>query len=283
MRPRHRGSPARLAPTAPAGSARSRDALADHRDELVALAHDETHLSQARLTGEVTSTVTQLRFFADVIDEGSYLEATIDSPDPSLIPPRPDLRRMLRPIGVVAVFAASNFPFAFSVLGNDTASALAAGCPVVVKAHPGHPGLSRRVAGIARDALAASGAPTDALVLVEGVDAGVELVRHPLVAAVGFTGSTRGGRALFDLAAARPAPIPFYGELGRSIRSSSRPGRRPTTSPGSPRDSQARSPATAGSTARSPGSCSCRRTPGSRRRSLVRPGRRRAATADPRA
>ena len=190
------------------------DALDDHRDELVGLAHDETHLSHARLTGEVTRTVTQLRFFAGVVDEGSYLEATIDSPDPSLIPPRPDLRRMLRPIGVVAVFAASNFPFAFSVVGNDTASALAAGCPVVVKAHPGHPELSRRVAGIARDALAASGAPTDALVLVEGVEAGVELVRHPLVAAVGFTGSTRGGRALFDLAAARPAPIPFYGELG---------------------------------------------------------------------
>jgi NADP-dependent aldehyde dehydrogenase len=189
-------------------------ALDDHRDELVGLAHDETHLSRARLTGEVTRTVTQLRFFAGVVDDGSYLEATIDSPDPSLIPPRPDLRRMLRPIGVVAVFAASNFPFAFSVVGNDTASALAAGCPVVVKAHPGHPELSRRVAGIARDALAASGAPTDALVLVEGVEAGVELVRHPLVAAVGFTGSTRGGRALFDLAAARPAPIPFYGELG---------------------------------------------------------------------
>ena len=189
-------------------------ALDDRRDELVGLAHDETHLSEARLTGEITRTVTQLRFFADVVDEGSYLEATIDSPDPSLIPPRPDLRRMLRPIGVVAVFAASNFPFAFSVVGNDTASALAAGCPVVVKAHPGHPELSRRVADIARAALAESGAPTDALVLVEGIEAGVELVRHPLVAAVGFTGSTRGGRALFDLAAARPAPIPFYGELG---------------------------------------------------------------------
>lgn len=188
--------------------------LDDHRAELVGLAHDETHLSEARLTGEITRTVSQLRFFADVVDEGSYLEATIDSPDPSLIPPRPDLRRMLRPIGVVAVFAASNFPFAFSVLGNDTASALAAGCPVVVKAHPGHPELSRRVAGIARDALAACGAPVDALTLVEGVEAGIELVRHPLVAAVGFTGSTRGGRALFDLAAARPAPIPFYGELG---------------------------------------------------------------------
>lgn len=185
-----------------------------HRDELVALAHEETHLSEARLRGEVVRTAIQLRFFADVIEEGSYLEATLDSPDAALVPPRPDLRRMLRPIGPVAVFAASNFPFAFSVLGNDTASALAAGCPVVVKAHPGHPGLSRRVAELARVALLDAGAPVDAFALVEGLEAGVELVGHPLVAAVGFTGSTRGGRALFDLAAARPAPIPFYGELG---------------------------------------------------------------------
>lgn len=190
------------------------EALDLHRDELVALAHDETHLSEARLGGEVVRTATQLRFFADVIEEGSYLEATLDSPDASLVPPRPDLRRMLRPIGPVAVFAASNFPFAFSVLGNDTASALAAGCPVVVKAHPGHPRLSRRVAEVGRAALAVAGAPEGALELVEGLEAGVALVGHPLVAAVGFTGSTRGGRALFDLAAARPAPIPFYGELG---------------------------------------------------------------------
>ncbi|TYL53062.1 aldehyde dehydrogenase (NADP(+)) [Agromyces mariniharenae] len=190
------------------------DAIEYHRDELVGLAHGETHLSEARLGGEVVRTATQLRFFAGVIEEGSYLEATIDPPDARLIPPRPDLRRMLRPIGSVAVFAASNFPFAFSVLGNDTASALAAGCPVVVKAHPGHPLLSRRVAEVARVALAEVGAPAHALSVIEGLDAGVELVGHPLVAAVGFTGSLRGGRALFDLAAARPAPIPFYGELG---------------------------------------------------------------------
>lgn len=182
--------------------------------ELVALAHRETHLSEARLSGEVVRTATQLRFFADVCADGSYLEATIDTPDPSAIPPRPDLRRMLRPIGVVAVFTASNFPFAFSVVGNDTASALAAGCPVVVKAHPGHLQLSRRVARLARTALRDAGAPVDALVLVEGVEAGVELIRHPLVRAVGFTGSTRGGRALFDIAVSRPDPIPFYGELG---------------------------------------------------------------------
>ncbi|KRC59463.1 aldehyde dehydrogenase [Agromyces sp. Root81] len=190
------------------------EAVEAHRDELVALAAEETHLSAARLTGEVTRTATQLRFFAEVAREGSYVEATLDSPDASLTPPRPDLRRMLRPLGVVAVFAASNFPFAFSVLGNDTASALAAGCPVVVKAHPGHPRLSRRVVEIGRSALGEAGAPRAALALVDGFDAGTALVRHPLVAAVGFTGSTRGGRALFDLASARPAPIPFYGELG---------------------------------------------------------------------
>lgn len=190
------------------------EALEAHRAELVGIANRETHLSEARLDGEVTRTATQLRFFAGVVEEGSYLEATLDRPDATLLPPRPDLRRMLRPLGVVAVFAASNFPFAFSVLGNDTASALAAGAPVVVKAHPGHPELSRRTAAIAREALAAAGGPADALVLVEGMDAGIELVRHPLVRAVGFTGSTRGGRALFDLAASRAEPIPFYGELG---------------------------------------------------------------------
>ena len=189
-------------------------ALEEHRGELVAIAHRETRLSEARLDGEVARTAAQLRFFAGVAREGGYLEATLDSPDPSTTPPRPDLRRMLRPIGPVAVFTASNFPFAFSVLGNDTASALAAGCPVVVKAHPGHPELSRRTAEIAVAALAAAGAPDGVISLVEGVEAGVALVQHPSISAVGFTGSVRGGRALFDLACARPAPIPFYGELG---------------------------------------------------------------------
>ena len=190
------------------------DALEADRAELVTIAHHETHLSTTRLEGEVTRTASQLRFFAGVAREGSYLEAAVDSPDPATIPPRPDLRRMLRPIGTVAVFTASNFPFAFSVLGNDTASALAAGCAVVVKAHPGHPELSRRTAEVAVAALARAGAPEGVFSLVEGVEAGVELVQHPSIAAVGFTGSERGGRALFDLACARPAPIPFYGELG---------------------------------------------------------------------
>ncbi|QNE34185.1 aldehyde dehydrogenase family protein [Leifsonia shinshuensis] len=184
-------------------------ALEDDRAGLVALAAEETHLSQARLDGEVTRTAAQLRFFAGVAREGGYLEATLDSPDPSLIPPRPDLRRMLRPLGPVAVYTSSNFPFAFSVLGNDTASALAAGCPVIVKAHPGHPQLSRRTAELALSVL-----PAGWFALVEGMTAGVALVQHPAVRAAGFTGSERGGRALFDLAASRPDPIPFYGELG---------------------------------------------------------------------
>ncbi|WP_158863955.1 aldehyde dehydrogenase family protein [Leifsonia sp. AG29] len=179
------------------------------RDELVALAARETHLAETRLTGEVARTAAQLRFFGAVVREGAYLEAVVESPDPGSIPPRPDLRRMLRPLGPVAVYTASNFPFAFSVLGNDTASALAAGCPVVVKAHPGHPELSRRTAALAAQAL-----PPGWLTLVEGMEAGRELVQHSGVAAAGFTGSERGGRALFDLAAGRPQPIPFYGELG---------------------------------------------------------------------
>ncbi|GAB3574314.1 aldehyde dehydrogenase (NADP(+)) [Leifsonia lichenia] len=189
-------------------------ALESARDELVAIASAETHLTPARLSGEVTRTANQLRFFAEVVADGSFLEAAIDHADPSTAPPRPDLRRMLRPLGVVAVFTASNFPFAFSVLGNDTASALAAGCPVVVKAHPGHPLLSERTAELARDALAAAGLSADAIGLVDGVDAGVELVRHPLVTAVAFTGSEHGGRALFEVASSRADPIPFYGELG---------------------------------------------------------------------
>lgn len=184
-------------------------ALDGDRAALVALAAEETHLSEARLDGEVTRTAAQLCFFAGVVREGGYLEATVDSPDPSLIPPRPDLRRMLRPLGPVAVFTSSNFPFAFSALGNDTASALAAGCPVIVKAHPGHPRLSRRTAELAVSVL-----PAGWFALVEGMEAGVELVQHSAVRAAGFTGSEHGGRALFDLASSRPDPIPFYGELG---------------------------------------------------------------------
>jgi len=190
------------------------DALDARTDELVSLADSETHLGPARLTGELARTTGQLRMFAAVVTEGSYLEATIDHAHAAATPPRPDLRRMLRPLGPVAVYAASNFPFAFSVAGGDTASALAVGCPVIVKAHPGHPELSRATAASVTGALARAGAPAGAFALVEGYDAGAALVQHPAITAAAFTGSVAGGRALHDLAAARPAPIPFFGELG---------------------------------------------------------------------
>jgi len=190
------------------------DAMDADAAELVRIAMRESHLPEARLTGELARTTAQLRLFDRVLDEGSYLEATIDHPDPSATPPVPDLRRMLVPLGVVAVFSASNFPFAFSVAGGDTASALAAGNAVVVKAHPGHPELSARTARTVTAALAEAGAPDGLFALVGGFDVGPLLVAHPDTAAVGFTGSVPGGRALFDIAARRPSPIPFYGELG---------------------------------------------------------------------
>jgi NADP-dependent aldehyde dehydrogenase len=182
--------------------------------ELVEIADRESHLGVPRLMGEVTRTSGQLRLFADVILQGAYLEVIIDHAEPETVPPRPDLRRMLRAIGPVAVFAASNFPFAFSVLGGDTASALATGSPVVVKAHPGHEELSARTAELAIAALKQAGAPDGTFGIVYGMDAGTQLVTDPRIAAASFTGSLRGGRALYDLAAGRPAPIPFYGELG---------------------------------------------------------------------
>ncbi|MDX2294788.1 MULTISPECIES: aldehyde dehydrogenase (NADP(+)) [Streptomyces] len=190
------------------------DLLDAAADEVVTTADAETALGAPRLTGELARTTAQLRAFADVVDEGAFLDVRIDLPDPSAVPPRPDLRRWKIPLGVVAVYAASNFPLAFSVPGGDTASALAAGCPVVVKAHPDHPATSELTAGLLRRAAAKAGLPEDVVVLLHGFEAGVALVRHPLVAAAGFTGSVRGGRALFDAAAARPAPIPFHGELG---------------------------------------------------------------------
>ncbi|WP_422934127.1 aldehyde dehydrogenase (NADP(+)) [Sinomonas sp. P47F7] len=190
------------------------DALDAARDELVAIAHRESHLPLPRLAGEVARTTGQLRLFAAVVRDGAYLEAVIDRANRAATPPQPDLRRVLRPIGPVAVFSASNFPFAFSVAGGDTASALAVGCPVVVKGHSGHPELSVRTARIVADALAAAGAPEGIFGLVLGRDAGRALVQAPGIKAVGFTGSLSGGRALFDLASTRPEPIPFYGELG---------------------------------------------------------------------
>ncbi|WP_432843163.1 aldehyde dehydrogenase (NADP(+)) [Dactylosporangium sp. CA-092794] len=189
-------------------------ALEERRAELVAAADRETGLGPQRLNTELTRTAFQLGLFADVLDDGAYLEVTIDHAGPTPMGPRPDLRRMLDPLGPVAVFGASNFPFAFSVPGGDTASALAAGCPVVAKAHPAHPVTSL----LSRDALLAgaraAGLATDVVSLVHSNEAAARLVQHPDITAVGFTGSLRVGRMLADLAAARPAPIPFYGELG---------------------------------------------------------------------
>ena len=191
------------------------DALDAAADELLPIAIRETSLPQARLRGEVARSTGQLRMFADVLEEGSLLEVIIDTADANAKPvPRPDLRRVLLPLGPVLVFAASNFPFAFSVPGGDTASALAAGCPVVVKAHPGHPELSARTAEVMIEALRAAGAPDGSLGLIQGFEIGVTALKDPRITAAGFTGSVPAGLALHEIAVTRPQPIPFYGELG---------------------------------------------------------------------
>ncbi|UKF25881.1 aldehyde dehydrogenase family protein [Clavibacter seminis] len=208
-----------LAALAPAARARALDAVADAleaiRPELLPVAERETALAPGRLAGELTRTTVQLRILAAAVRDGRYLDARIDHADADAAPaPRPDIRRYLVPVGPVLNFAASNFPFAFSVAGGDTASALAVGCPVVVKAHPGHPELSRRVAEAASAALVAAGLPEGTLQLVEGEEAGLAVLRDPRIRAATFTGSLRAGRFLADVAAARPDPIPFFGELG---------------------------------------------------------------------
>jgi NADP-dependent aldehyde dehydrogenase len=181
---------------------------------LVALAHEETALPVPRLEGELRRTAFQLRFFADVVVDGSFLDATIDHAGDSPMGPLPDLRRVRVPLGAVGVFGSSNFPFAFSVPGGDTASALAAGCPVVIKAHPAHPATSQA----AFDALVRGArrveAPEGLLSLVFGFAAGTALVDAPPISAVGFTGSVGAGLALWERANARSVPIPFFGELG---------------------------------------------------------------------
>ncbi len=203
--------------TAWAASARRAEALeavADALDAraaaLAALADAETALGMERLTGEVGRTTGQLRMFAGVVRDGGYLDEVVSPAEGAA----PDLRRMNRPVGPVAVFAASNFPFAFSVAGGDTASALAAGCPVVVKAHEAHPRTSELTASIVSRALASAGAPEGTFGIVYGVEAGPRLLKHPDIAAAGFTGSTAGGLALARICAERPVPIPFFGELG---------------------------------------------------------------------
>ena len=192
-------------------------ALEGDRAELVALADRETALGPIRLNGELDRTAFQLRRFADIAERGEPF-AFSDDPAVAGAPPagHPAMQRWSVPLGPVAMFSASNFPFAFSVLGGDTASALAAGCPVVVKAHSGHLLLSNRVFGLVQGVLAALSLPAGLIGMVQGGgrDIGVRLVRHPAIAAGAFTGSTQGGAALAAQAAARPRPIPFFGELG---------------------------------------------------------------------
>ena len=186
-------------------------------DSLVHTAHQESGLPIPRLQNERERTVDGVRIFAEIAREGSWISARIDVGDPSRKPgPKPDLRTMLIPIGPVVVFGASNFPLAISVAGNDTVGALAAGCPVVVKAHPAHPGTSDLVAGAIERAVSACDMPTGVFSMVHGAshEVGLALVRHPEAKAVAFTGSLAGGRALFDAAAARPEPIPVYAEMG---------------------------------------------------------------------
>jgi NADP-dependent aldehyde dehydrogenase len=180
------------------------DALDAATDELVTLADAETALGRTRLTGEVGRTTGQLRLLAQEVRGDDFQR---DAAEPGFV-------RALLPIGPVAVYAASNFPFAFSVAGGDTASAWAAGCPVIVKAHPGHPRTSVRTTEIVAEALAKAGAPEGTFAVTHGFEAGLALINDPNIRAAGFTGSVRGGRALFDAAVSRPDPIPFYGELG---------------------------------------------------------------------
>lgn len=195
---------------------RCADNLDAHKEEIAQRAHLETALPMPRLTGEVGRTTGQLRLFGALVEEGSWVEARIDPALPERQPlPRPDLRSMLRALGPVAVFGASNFPLAFSVAGGDTASALAAGCPVIFKAHPAHPGTSEMVAALITEAVKQEGLPAGTFTMLfdAGVEAGAALVQHPLVKAVAFTGSLHGGRALMDLCAARPQPIPCFTEM----------------------------------------------------------------------
>jgi NADP-dependent aldehyde dehydrogenase len=186
-------------------------------DEIVPRTSLETALPETRLRGETTRTCNQLRMFASLVEEGSWVQARIDPGDPSRKPAvKPDVRSMLRPLGPVAVFGASNFPLAFSVAGGDTASALAAGNPVIVKAHPAHPGTAELVADAVRTAARECEAPEGVFSLLfdAGTSVGSALVQHPLVKAVAFTGSRVGGEALMRAAALRAEPIPFFAEMG---------------------------------------------------------------------
>ncbi|MFO0392744.1 MAG: aldehyde dehydrogenase (NADP(+)) [Planctomycetota bacterium] len=193
------------------------DGLLELGDELIARVTAETALPAQRVQGERGRTVLQLQQFAALLAEGSWVDARIDRADRLRQPlPKPDVRSMRVPLGPVAVFGASNFPLAYSVAGGDAASALAAGCPVVVKGHPAHPGTSELVGRVVTDAVRACALPAGVFSLLHGREhaVGEGLVEHPAIAAVGFTGSHAGGRALFDLAARRPRPIPVFAEMG---------------------------------------------------------------------
>jgi alpha-ketoglutaric semialdehyde dehydrogenase len=186
-------------------------------EELVTVCCDETGLPPARIEGERTRTVNQLKMFAALVKEGSWVDARIDTAIPGRTPlPKPDLRFIHIPLGVVVVFGASNFPLAFSVAGGDTASALAAGCTVVVKAHPAHPATSAMVGRAIQTAARNNNMPDGVFSLLfdNGIDVGVQLVKKPFVKAVAFTGSYKAGKALYDIAVSRPEPIPVYAEMG---------------------------------------------------------------------
>lgn len=185
-------------------------------ERLLPIACAESHLPEGRIKGELARTTGQIRLFATYLEEGSWLEVTIDHGDPDRSPaPKPDLRRMLVPLGPVIVFGASNFPLAFSTAGGDSISALAAGCTVVYKGHPAHPETSLLVCELVQAALKEQDLPAAIFQHVAGgIAEGQELVQHPLAEAVAFTGSYTGGKALFDLAYARPKPIPVYAEMG---------------------------------------------------------------------
>ncbi|MCJ8149011.1 aldehyde dehydrogenase (NADP(+)) [Shinella sedimenti] len=193
------------------------DEIEARADAITEIGTQETGLPVARLQGERGRTTGQLRLFADHIEKGDYLDRRFDAALPDRQPaPRPEIRLIQRPIGPVAVFGASNFPLAFSTAGGDTAAALAAGCPVVVKGHSAHPGTGEIVAEAVLAAIQKTGVHPGVFSLIQGGNrqVGEAVVQHPLIKAVGFTGSLAGGRALFNLCAARPEPIPFFGELG---------------------------------------------------------------------
>jgi acyl-CoA reductase-like NAD-dependent aldehyde dehydrogenase len=190
--------------------------LEENRSAIVILAARESNLPEARINGELGRTTGQIKLFANLVREGSWVEATIDPADPNRSPiPKADIRRMLTPLGPVVVFGASNFPLAFSTAGGDTISALAAGCPVIYKGHPAHPDTSKFVGDCISHAVNKSGLPAAIFTHVEGgVKMGQDLVKHPLAKAVGFTGSFSAGKSLFNIAGNREEPIPVYAEMG---------------------------------------------------------------------